>query len=105
MARGNYRIPFNPNGSLMHFPGYNGGGANIEWRDNYEFEATLRLDGMRRGRSAKYIEWKDNKGDAIYPMFIADLLDLMKHGSISGGVAVGRWTFTKRGQNYGIRLA
>ncbi len=76
-----------------------------EWRDNYEFESVLAIDKMQRGYSAKYLIWVDEEGHT-YPMFIADLIDLLKRGVVQEGVTTPhRWTFRKRGENYGVRLA
>ncbi len=79
--------------------------AEPEWRPNEPFEATVKITGMRRGRSAKYLMCQDSADEKIfYPMFVADLLDLMPKTVILGGVVKGWWRVGKRGSNYGLRF-
>jgi hypothetical protein len=76
-----------------------------DWRPNTPFLATLTLEGMIRGRSAAYFDWHDEDGRS-YPMFLTDLVDLMKSAHVvQCGVVTAWWMAAKRGQNYGIRLA
>jgi len=97
--KGQYQIPFSENGSLQSYP-YNPN----EWRDNYEFEETLTYKTYYRGRSSATIAFTDSK-DRQYEMFMTDFDDLMTRKGLNGKEVTGRWTFVKRGQNYGIRLA
>ena len=102
--RPTYQVPFDGNGALMHwaapqsYPPYNA----AEWRDPEAFEAELTLDHARSGRSAKYVIWTD-PGGRLWPMFIAELIDLIRHGVAPGGVVLGWWIPCKRGQNFGLR--
>jgi hypothetical protein len=96
--KGNYQIPFK-NGNLQSYP-YN----PDEWRDNYEFEETLEYVTYYRGRSSATIAFKDSQGHT-YEMFLTDFDDVMKRKGFNGKFVTGKWTFVKRGQNYGIRLA
>jgi hypothetical protein len=102
-SSGEYKIPFRQ-GSQLHWVGREDTywGAD-EWRDNYAFTATLTFDGLTSGRSAKYFTLKDEEGHE-FTMFSTDLLDLIQRGSINHGVVSERWTFIKRGQNYGIKM-
>lgn len=99
---GEYLIPFDKEGNQLHW-------ANpyeedlAAWRPNHEFNATLTFEGIHSGRSAKYLSLTDEKGHK-YTMFVADLLDLIKRGMVNHGRASERWTFIKRGQNYGVRM-
>ena len=84
---------------------YAAGYFKVEWKQNFEFDSVLGVRNMERGRSAKYLMWEDEQGRE-YPMFIVDLLDLLQRGIVHEGItAPFTWTFRKRGQNYGIRLA
>lgn len=79
----------------------------LEWRDNDEFKATLKLLGTERGRSAAFFRWEVVDGDlpkgTRLPMFITDVGHVLMNGlAESGGVATGRWFVVKRGQNYGV---
>lgn len=78
-----------------------------DWRPNDPFHATLQLDSLRSGRSAKYVVWTaaNSPSDTrTYPMFVTDLLDVVAAGVAPGGIVSGRWMVRKRGANYGLRL-
>lgn len=81
----------------------------VGWRPNEPFHATLEIKHMLRGRSAKYpILGPANAPDdkRTFPMFVADLVDAACTGTIqAGGIISGRWMVSKRGANYGLRLA
>ena len=72
-------VPYDRRGNLMHYPrdeyDYSGGrgpqsdssfipAAKIapDWRPNDPFTATLTIDEVRSGRSAKYLMWTDADG-------------------------------------------
>jgi hypothetical protein len=76
----------------------------VELRDNFEFEDVMRFDHYERGRSAAYMVFKSDKDGGMYHMFLKDFEDLLLYGGGLSGTAVwAKWTFVKRGQNYGIR--
>lgn len=108
---GDYPVPFDKSGSLLHFtysqPGETGGRYGdwaAEWRENKPFTCKLTLDSMRSGRSAKYVIWQDDEGHS-YPMFITDLLTLLQERSVVNGVTYDNtWIVRKRGKNYGLAL-
>lgn len=92
-----YQIPFR-NGNLQSYP-YN----PDEWRDNYVFEDTLIYKGYGRGRSSVTFYFDDSNGNT-YEMFISDFDDLFrKLGGFTGLTISGKWTFVKKGKNYGIK--
>ena len=97
-----YKAPFSRD-SLMHYAQERFSGTSVEWRDNVPFEATLTIDRMTSGYSSKYTIWKDEQGNS-YPMFVADIVDLVKEAPISNGTVKGKWIVRKRGQNYGIKF-
>ncbi len=80
-----------------------------QWRPNIPFHATLQVCDLRSGPSAKYVLLQPVSMPLdlrTYPMFIADLITLLKTGHIQqGGIASERWMVAKRGQNYGLRVA
>jgi hypothetical protein len=97
-------------GILLDPPRPNASTAPDEWRDNDEFEATLKLLGTERGRSAAFFKWEVVSGDldagVKLPMFITDVGHVLMGGIAKpGGTATGRWFVVKRGQNYGITPA
>lgn len=96
-------VPFAINGDLLHDPNSKESTVGA-WRPNRAFEATIRLKGTKRGRSAAFFQWENVETGAIYPMFITDVGHLLMQGQkvAPGGVASGRWFVVKRGANYGI---
>lgn len=96
-----YKAPFSQSGDLQHYARQSF--DTTVWRDNIPFEATLTIDSMRSGYSAKYTIWKDEHGKS-YPMFVADIVDLVKEAEITGGKVTAKWIVRKRGQNYGVRF-
>ena len=100
------RAPYSPQGHLLHWVSLTVTSPDYEWRPNTPFEECLTLEGMRSGMSAKYVIWRTMDG-RTFPMFIADLIDLVRRAEngILGGQVTARWMVSKRGKNYGIRLA
>ncbi|SHW94992.1 Uncharacterised protein [Mycobacteroides abscessus subsp. abscessus] len=80
---------------MVSYPGYwrSGGMKAVE-----PFEADMRVIGMETGRSAKRILLQDSKTGKTYPLFVADIVNLLKDTVLSG-----TWEACKRGQNYGVR--
>lgn len=105
-----YRAPFDQDGNLLHYvytSAYTrapGEASGLDWRPVEPFTATLTIETMHSGRSAKYLEWRDPDGHR-YPMFVADLLAMLREAVIDHGTLTASWLVRKRGENYGIRLA
>jgi hypothetical protein len=76
----------------------------IIWKENYEFDDTLILTGMSRGRSAANFNLQSETNSKNYNLFMTDIVDMIKNANIFKGKVKGKWTFVKRGQNYGIKL-
>ncbi|TCU34113.1 hypothetical protein [Rhizobium azibense] len=91
--KGDYQIPFSSKGDQLHYPDW--GHVML---DNFEFEDTLKFSTMARGRSAAYFYFKRSNGAKVV-VFMKDLCEMMPH--INKGKITGKFTFTKRGQNYG----
>lgn len=107
------RVPFDSKGNLMHYAHdeyyYEDEvwtGHDPDWRDNEPFIAQMTLVDMHRGRSAAYFTWEDEQGH-IYPMFMSDLVDLLKKNAVAEGKTLTstQWIVKKKGMNYGIGLA
>ncbi|WPE19928.1 hypothetical protein [Shinella zoogloeoides] len=99
--KGNYPIPFTAAGDQLHCPEFqwvDGKRVQPEMKDNFVFEDTLKFDDMARGRSAAYFYFTRSSGTKVV-VFMKDLCEMMPH--LVGGVIKGKFTFTKRGQNYG----
>lgn len=74
-----------------------------KWVDNYEFDDELEFDGFSFGRSAASTILKSKRDGKQYQMFMNDFSKEVP--TLVGGVMTGRFTFCKRGQNYGITRA
>jgi len=95
---GNYRIPFDVNGNQLDYPGWN----THEWRDNHEFVDTITFAGVYgRGRSSVTFELTRAGGSKVMA-FVSDFTDMVP--LMVGGSLYGRFTFVKKGQNYGVKL-
>lgn len=94
---GDYDIPFDKDGNQLDYPGWN----DPTWVANHEFTDTLTYVSYGRGRSSVTFEFAREDGRTV-SMFVTDLdsvLPIMANGKLTG-----RFTFTKRGQNYGVRM-
>lgn len=101
---GKYLIPFDADGNQMTYcTGYDVAHYGATWQPNLEFVATLRYVTFERGRSAAHLYFEDVETDKQYVMFLIELDDILKHNAMHGNCVTGRWTFTKRGQNYGVK--
>jgi hypothetical protein len=97
-------VPFR-NNEMQHYGGY-GYNDNIEWVELQPFAAqSMEIVGFYRGAvSAAKIILEDENG-LSYPMFLSDVVDLMRTANIFQGIVWGGiWQATKKGQNYGIKL-
>jgi hypothetical protein len=100
---GNYKIPFNKSGDQLHYADwFEIAHHGCVLQDNHEFEATLALKTMHRGRSAAYFEFERMGEGKTVTVFMTDLMDMFPH--IHAGLIRGRFTFCKRGANFGCRL-
>lgn len=104
------QAPYDKNGNLLGYVGYNGA---ADWWPNEPFIRTLTYNGFSRGMSSAKIHWLDEQGHG-YPMFLADLDDVLSNWQVAGLQSVdhgtdalaisAQWIVRKRGQNYGIAL-
>lgn len=97
---GNYQIPFDKDGNLQHYP-TDYPHFPTTWKNNEEFEDTLTYLTYSRGRSAAILEFAKSDGKKVH-MFMKDfdqVVPYMSHGKITG-----KFTFCKRGMNYGLRM-
>lgn len=94
------KIPFQ-NGNLVNYP--EKWIKDYDWLENYEFGAILELHDIIRGRSAAHFELYNPELNVKYVMFMKDLFDFCKLSKIEDGKLIGKFTFCKRGSNYGIK--
>jgi len=73
--------------------------------DNELFEDTLTYTGYEQGRSRVNMKFHSNKFNARVYMFLTDFNELMLSDTTAGNGSInGRFTFVKRGANYGIKM-
>lgn len=106
---GKYQVPYDAEGNLLHYSGqsYNYTTRSYQdtsvWLDNEPFQAEMELVTFGRGRSAATFHWKKVDDGRKFPMFMTDMVDLIKFGSvINGRTPLQKWVVVKRGQNYGL---
>lgn len=106
-------IPFSTrNGSLLPYVGYQYGSetdkiannGRWEWKENFVFYDILKFQSFSRGCSSAKAVFKSQVNGKMYEMFLVDLSDLIERAPILHGVVEGFFTFSKRGQNYGVKL-
>lgn len=92
------KIPFYKSGGLAQEAFADN--EQFDWRDNFEFEATLTMIGFDRGGLGVIRAMFADEAGTEYPMFVADLAELLKTSGVVCGKVRARWTFVKRGQRY-----
>lgn len=98
LAKNEYKIPFDHDGNQLHYPDY----KRFEMRDNYVFEDTLEFRDYSRGRSAAYFNFAKESDGREVTVFLKDFCEIVKY--MINGKITGKFTFTKRGENYGCKL-
>jgi len=117
---GKYQSPFDDEGNQLHYPefkwvqdpDFKPPEGQIWWprgrsvvqgmRDNFEFDDVLVYQDFRRGRSAAYFEFKRKSTDTDVTVFLKELHDMIPF--MVRGEVTGRFTFIKRGENYGCTI-
>jgi hypothetical protein len=95
------KAPFDANGSLLSYVS-RWQEEGVEWQANESFSASLQVYDYSRGRSSAIFILRTIDG-RTFPMFMSEMLNLLKVAWIDGGVVGGRWDVVKRGTNYGLR--
>ncbi len=91
-----YEVPFSYKGTLIHQVAED---EVPEWRDNEPFSASLSIDWMEPGAAIKrVVVLRDTSTGTSYPMFVDDIIDLMKKSVIDHGVVTGRWRVKRTGR-------
>lgn len=101
MAKKEITIPYDKNGNMLQWD-YDtyytfGRRNNSIWAD------VLEYIGYGRGRSAAYFKWQSVFTKRIYYMFISDMNDVLLNTNMVDREVKGRFTYIKRGQNFGIQ--
>lgn len=73
------------------------------WKENHVFEATLRITGSYRGRSAARFLLRNTEAPyELYHMTMDNTHSILVNGTVSEGKIKGKWTFSKRGAYYSL---
>lgn len=94
-----FEIPFDKDGNQL---GYYDSFYAKELRKNEAFKASLRYVGYSRGRSSAKIVFMLAETDRRVEMFLTDFDAAVFH--MVRGVVTGTFCYTKRGENYGVKL-
>lgn len=92
-----WQIPFNSRGDQVAYPS-----ENTELRPNFEFQDVLIYHGFERGRSAAHMVFKRERAETLVRVFLKEFEGFVPH--MRAGKVSGRFTFCKRGQNFGCIL-
>ena len=93
-----FKVPFDEDGNqVAYFEEWLG---HVE-RDNFEFDNVLEYEGFVRGRSAARIVFRKTDGKTVQ-VFLKDFEAMVPY--MDCGRVSGRFTFCKRGENFGCRL-
>jgi hypothetical protein len=104
------RIPFDKNGDLLTYVdkndiAFSNGFLGVaEWMENYEFDDTFHITSYIRGRSSIAFEMTSCLDKKRYYMFVSDFVEMIQSSVVDKGLVRGRWTFCKKGCNYGMKL-
>jgi len=101
--KGDYPIPFDKHGNQLDYHEPKGWQPSI-LKDNFTFDDTLTLDKYGRGRSSVTFTMRRRCGKTV-SVFVSDFFDMAAHPKFAAGKISGTFTFTKRGQNYGCKMA
>ena len=71
---------------------------------NFEFEDVLVFTHFSRGRSSVKAHFRSKYTEVKYEMFISDFEDVLKNNRIGNAYVKGKFTFVKKGANYGVKL-
>ena len=108
MAKKQIMYPFNAEtGELIEYTFYDypdDRRGTVKWSENYVFEDDMEYTGYTRGRSAARLQFKSIKDGRRYGMFLTDFDDAMKRCQFFKNRLIGKFTFCKRGQNYGVKI-
>lgn len=95
----NYQIPLDGNGNMVQYQ-YD---IKVDKMvDNFEWIDLLCYEGYGRGRSAAYFMFRSQTTEKRYYVFMTDfdkMIPLMMNGFVQA-----KFTFVKRGRNYGIKM-
>lgn len=101
MATKPLQIPFSKDNHIPHYvySYMHGADKNFTWKENFEFDDVMYVNG----RSAAYFDVEFEETEYKACMFMTDMTDIIMNHTITEGMVTGKFTFCKRGSNYGVR--
>jgi hypothetical protein len=99
--KGDYPIPFTRNGTQLNYADRYMTG--VVWLENHAVETTISFVRWERGRSAAHAIFEREDNGKEVTVFLSELEPMLQ--TMVRGKVKGRFTFGKRGANYGMRLA
>jgi len=105
-------IPFSTkDGSLLQYTGTLPDSPQDErcnngrwiWKENFVFEDDMQFIGFYRGCSSAGATFKSLNDGKECNVFLKDLSDMILADGFRSGIIRGKFTFCKRGQNYGMK--
>lgn len=94
--------PFDADGNLLYDPGPGGAGVAC-WRPNDPFQCVLVIEEPETRGRGRYVRWRSYEGTR-FPMFLSDLVALLRSTDLTRGTVKGTWIVRKRGLHYGLAL-
>ena len=103
MSKPTWKLLMKDDGTVSEYDGgaYYAKNHGYKYVDNFEWEDILEYETYGRGTSAAHLYFKSTITGKSYQMFLKDFGNISKR--LVDGKVSGKWTFCKRGQNYGIK--
>ena len=100
-----FQVPFEKSSGSMHDkmpPTWSKDDGRIEWRDNYEFDATMTVGHLHTCCGSNNVTMADSEG-RYFVMYTSDFVDMAREATINNGVVTGKFTFRKVGRSFGVK--
>lgn len=92
-----YLVPYSYRGTLLHFVNDD---EVPDWRENSPIRMTLSIDWMEPGAAIKRVMvLREIDGEhRTFPMFVDDVVDLLKSSVVDHGKVTGLWRVKRTGR-------
>ena len=101
MSKTKLEVPFDKEGNMS---GYDYGFTESWLALDHTFDASMKYIGYTKGRSSVKMLFIDIVTDRQYEMFLNEFDRLIKLGEIDDSYLSGKFGFSKKGVNYGLRF-
>jgi hypothetical protein len=94
-----YLVPYSYRGNLLHLVNED---EVPDWQENEPFRATLSVDWMEPGAAIKRVMVLRGVGEngRAFPMFVDDVVELLKNSVIDHGIVTGLWRVKRTGRKH-----